>query len=278
MNIKEIEISQIEIPKKFYFRLEDNVILAKIQNSINTLGLLRPIHVKECKTVFQCIEGRKILQALKNLGHTKVFCIVHDIGVDGQTTNLILNILNAYPSLAQISFFVRDRVKGIGEEKVSSLLPYSIDEIKRFVQITEFDWSKFQKQMSKTQLTLGDEFNIDGNTIDVPETPVKKEEPKEETIEENKLQEKVIEIIEEIGEEYEESEDKNLVKDEPEPIVDQIEVNTEKTPLEEILKKTNPPPLNITIDELESEGKIMPPPGRVQTEQKPGSGVKDLFS
>lgn len=155
MNIKEIQIDLITVPK-FYFGLEDPIVIKKLENSIRNFGLMRPIVVKECKGTYECIEGRQILGIAKSMQQTSIMCVILDIGIDRENTNLLLNILHPQESLAKIAHHMKEMAGLSGEEKVSSFFPYSVDEIKRFVEICSFDWAQFEKKQNEGQCGMFD--------------------------------------------------------------------------------------------------------------------------
>lgn len=160
MKIQEIDINLISTPS-FYFMQEDAMNLKKLENSIRQFGILRPIVVKEGKGTYECLEGRQILQIAKSMQQTSIMCVILDIGVDRENTNLLLNILHPQESLAKIAHHIKKMTELTGEANVSSFFPYSIDEIKRFVEICTFDWAQFEKKQNKEQVSLFDMQDIE---------------------------------------------------------------------------------------------------------------------
>lgn len=157
MNIQEIQIDLIDIPE-FYFSIDDAVAIKKLESSIRTFGLIRPIVVGKVGTRYECLEGRQILKIVKSMQQTSVMCVVYEneSGFSVDLVNAVLNLMHPQESLARIAHFIKERVELTEESAVSSILPYSTDEIKRFVEICSFDWAQFEKKQNEGQCGMFD--------------------------------------------------------------------------------------------------------------------------
>lgn len=175
MNIQKIPINQISVPD-FYFRIEDAVLTQKIATCINKHECLKVITVRKiAENKYEVIEGRRVLEVLKANKETEVTAnVLENISdFDAKMINITLNHTASLQSFAKMAFFVKEAVQNTNEKSVSSLLPFSIEEIERLCQITTFDWSQFQKQTAKGQMTFGEEFNIDEARVEFEPMQVK---------------------------------------------------------------------------------------------------------
>lgn len=157
MNIQEIQIDLIDIPE-FYFSIDDAVAIKKLESSIRSFGLIRPIVVGRVGARYECLEGRQILKIVKSMQQTSVMCVIYEneSGFSTDLVNAVLNLMHPAESLARIAHFIKERVELTEESAVSSILPYSTDEIKRFVEICSFDWAQFEKKQNEGQCGMFD--------------------------------------------------------------------------------------------------------------------------
>ncbi|MDC9594108.1 ParB/RepB/Spo0J family partition protein [Xenorhabdus sp. IM139775] len=122
VDIKSIKIANPRTRNKF--------IHNEIKENIEKTGLRKPVSLREIKDgefEYALICGQGRLEALINLGETKIPAIIKDVDEeDGYIMSLVENIARRNPSSAELFEVVRDmKLRGLTDSVISEYIGYS---------------------------------------------------------------------------------------------------------------------------------------------------------
>jgi len=136
----------------------DEGIMHKLKSSIRKFGQARNITVVHHKSidVYECIEGRKILNTLRSLGLRTAWCnVLTDVESSfSKSLNITLNFLQPEIEYIGCSELIKEISKDQPLHHINLHLPWSAEELKKIKQLADFDWSQYDDVVSPNQQDL----------------------------------------------------------------------------------------------------------------------------
>lgn len=144
MQLIQISIPQIKVPD-WKSKYNDPEEVFKISMSIQKLGQVNPVHVRETEDEaqpFELIDKRSVLSALNAFGHKTAYCINH--GKISQhaakAMHLQLNFSNKSAHPLHLAQLVYDLAQDKAPELLMNELPFTKEQIEYYVKLHEYDW------------------------------------------------------------------------------------------------------------------------------------------
>lgn len=144
-----LKINTIEVSESDY--KHDNLLMfSRLKNSLQAFGQIKPINIYKRGEKMFCFEGKRILKALKELGHETIECNVFDFEFDNaaKVLHLILNETHFKKCDVEVGKILQSI-----ENPDPSLIPFTQDEIDSFIKLLNFDWEEFERTKNINQQT-----------------------------------------------------------------------------------------------------------------------------
>lgn len=152
MEIINLPINQLVLPE-WYGTENDLRRFSNLKGSLRMFGQVRPVIIQKDLTLFDelnpspnylIIEGRRIYQAMLELGKTTIACKVVD--GDPRFVNMMLNRIQF--DVCNIGF--SEMVSKVKQEwppySLCNYIPFSAEELKGYDKLFNFDWSQYDKE------------------------------------------------------------------------------------------------------------------------------------
>ena len=195
LNVDKIIISDTK------FKDNDFALFEKLKNSISQRGQIRNIVVCEIENKYECIEGSKIVQALKEIGSNEVYAKNMGKLSDEEKNALKIELSKDYflTNYVEIGKALKSIVHKQDLSQLCNYIPFNLRQAKKLIQLTEFDWDEFSIKQKKLEGQT-DMFGMD-------ELQEKETQEKDPWFDE-KLKEREEQKIEQIKKQIEEDEKK----------------------------------------------------------------------
>jgi hypothetical protein len=195
LNIDKIIISDTK------FKDDDYALFEKLKNSISQRGQIRNIVVCETGNKYECIEGSKIIKALKEIGCNEVYAKNMGNLSDEEKNALKIELSKDYflTNYVEIGKALKSLVHKKDLSQLCNYIPFNLRQAKKLIQLTEFDWDEFSIKQKKLEGQT-DMFGMD-------EVQQKETQEKDPWFDE-KLKEREEQKIEQIKKQIEEDEKK----------------------------------------------------------------------
>ena len=139
-----VKISSIvlydEVIKEF-----DVKLFEKLKRGIKKRGQLKNVIICEAENGFECLEGSKIVKALKELGEESV--IAYNLGVLSETDKKTIRIelfrdffLTNYVYIGKL---LKEITKTVKLDEICNTIPFDLRQSKHLINMHEFDWDSF---------------------------------------------------------------------------------------------------------------------------------------
>ena len=155
INITDIVISSEPI-KDMDFQL-----FQKLKSSIEKRGQIRTILVCELQDgKYECLEGSKIIAAIKEIGLNDVLAI--SLGIISETEKALIKLENFrdyfLTNYIQVGKLIKQLIDVIKIEDICNTIPFDIRQAEHLISMTEFDWETFaQNKQIEGQVSLFEE-------------------------------------------------------------------------------------------------------------------------
>lgn len=151
-----IPTNQLQTPS-YDFKRADSFCEHKLKTSLEKLGILKHPTVRcIADDKYEIVEGRRIVQALRQLGQADISA--YNLGKitddEAKAVNLMLNFIDFDPSHADIAYLIYTLSQNVELNKLCELLPFTKEEIERFIEISKFDWDQYKKQYTNGQIDM----------------------------------------------------------------------------------------------------------------------------
>lgn len=142
---KEVPLSQIRQDDEGWM-FPDMETQHKLTSSVRRYGQLRAVVVRRVGDMFVVVDGRKVLQALKECGEPNVMvCDLGDVSwKDAMMVALALKmgfVADYAAFAATVSRLLDD---GTSDVAIASCSPFSAERVRYFWALMNFDWSRFK--------------------------------------------------------------------------------------------------------------------------------------
>lgn len=183
------------------FKDDDFGLFEKLKNSIRQRGQIRNIVVCEIENKYECIEGSKIVKALKEMGSNEVYAKNMGKLSDEEKNALKIELSKDYflTNYVEIGKALKSIVHKQDLSQLCNYIPFNLRQAKKLIQLTEFDWDEFSIKQKKLEGQT-DMFGMD-------EVQEKETQEKDPWFDE-KLKEREEQKIEQIKKQIEEDEKK----------------------------------------------------------------------
>jgi len=160
MGIKTITIDKIKLPDWSYKK--DNYPLNGIlTESIKENGQIVPVHVRSLgNDIYEIIDGRRIFRVLKYLDFKEVLCFDHGkLTMDqAKLKSIQIDQIKYKTDTVDLAEIVNELLETRTPDDLSKVIPYTKQEIKKFVEYLTFDWSQFEGFHHKEQSVNFEKF------------------------------------------------------------------------------------------------------------------------
>lgn len=163
-----VNMDQVE-PNDYNFNVMTTTLLAKEKESINRFGVVKVPLVWEPRTgLYVIIDGEHRWRVLKDAGEETI--MVRNLGKvkekEAKQLTILLNEIRGEPDYGKLTALFGS-LSDIPTEHISSLLPWSVEEITAMVDSAEFDWSEYD--FSEPGSLGGDSREkAEGEYVDIP--------------------------------------------------------------------------------------------------------------
>ena len=149
----------------------DLKLFEKLKRGIKKRGQLKNIIICESENGFECLEGSKIVKALKDLEQDSV--IAYNLGVLSEEDKKIIRIELFRDFFLTNYVYIGKLLKEITQtaklDEICNTIPFDLRQAKHLINMHEFDWDSFnQDKQNEGQSSLFDIFEPDN----VNETPI----------------------------------------------------------------------------------------------------------
>lgn len=172
LNIDKIIVPEISIKDFDYSNFE------RLKKSISKNGQIKNIVICETELGFECIDGGKILQALKELGIKTVIAFNLGLLSEDEKKQVRLEIFRDYfqTNYVNIGLIIKEISKNLDLKQVCNYIPFDITQAEHLSKMSDFDWEEFSQQKVHGQVDMFASM----------EEPIVEE--KEEVVEEKELE------------------------------------------------------------------------------------------
>ena len=153
----------------------DLKLFEKLKRGIKKRGQLKNIIICESENGFECLEGSKIVKALKELEQDSV--VAYNLGVlsDEDKKIIRIEIFKDYflTNYVYIGKLLKEITQTVKLEEICNTIPFDVRQAKHLINMHEFDWDSFnQDKQNEGQSSLFDIFEEDN----VTEKPIQETE------------------------------------------------------------------------------------------------------
>jgi hypothetical protein len=142
--VKLVNIDSVT-PNKWNPKDKDTLEFEKVKKSVEINGLRIPIIVREVEQGFEIIDGEQRFTACKQLGYEQVIIYNEGIIEDKKAKELTIWYQQQVPfNQIELASLIKDLYIEFGE---MIEIPFSLDEIKEFTSLNDFDVDSFDNSL-----------------------------------------------------------------------------------------------------------------------------------
>ncbi len=153
-----IDIELIDFQQE-QFKEQDVQLFAKLKRCIEVRGQIRNVVVCVSGERYECLEGSKIIRAMREIGHKEVLCM--NMGEITENEKELLRIeisrdyfLTNYVFLGKV---LKKLSSSLRTEDMCGTIPFDSRQVNHLIKMTEFDWEAFsQNKQIEGQVSLFD--------------------------------------------------------------------------------------------------------------------------
>jgi hypothetical protein len=187
--MERIEINKI-LCSTAPIKEEDTQLFAKLKKSLQARGQLKNIVVCEIEDgMFECLEGSKIVKALKEMQEETVFALNLGNLSDFEKNLIRIEVSRDYflTNYVQIGLYLKRLAEEVRVDELCNTLPFTMRQCHHLMNMSEFDWEQFNlSKQTEGQTSIFDIFDDEekqSSVHDFCDTKVKDEvESSEKTV------------------------------------------------------------------------------------------------
>jgi hypothetical protein len=177
LNIDKIIVPEISIKDFDYSNFE------RLKKSISKNGQIKNIVICETELGFECIDGGKILQALKELGIKTVIAFNLGLLSEDEKKQVRLEIFRDYfqTNYVNIGLLIKEISKNLDLKQVCNYIPFDITQAEHLSKMSDFDWEEFSQQKVHGQVDMfafiDESLEEQNEEVEEKEHEIKEEKP-----------------------------------------------------------------------------------------------------